>query len=195
MRKNLFMCLSLFIIIPGLLLIFSCSKETVLPDPDIQSPETQAVKPETIDIPEEPVTAIEEEGLQQEDTSDSDMANKEKLLELERNKFVNERIYFAFDNATLSPESQEILRRKVKWLMNNSNESISIEGYCDERGTFEYNLALGERRALNAKIFLQDMGIASERVTTVSYGEENPIVSDKNEQAWAKNRRCEFLIK
>ena len=78
--------------------------------------------------------------------------------------------------------------------MANTNVSVIIEGHCDERGTNEYNMALGDRRASSAKSFLVDLGVESRRLTTISYGEEKPIDPAHNEAAWAKNRRAHFVI-
>lgn len=112
----------------------------------------------------------------------------------ERMAFENEDIYFAFDSAALSQEAQAILRKKAAFLKAHPNIRVTIEGHCDERGTNEYNLALGEARAKAAKAFLVDLGIPAERLATISYGEERPIVKGSNEEAWAKNRRAHFVI-
>jgi peptidoglycan-associated lipoprotein len=107
---------------------------------------------------------------------------------------MNENIYFEFDKSRLLPEAQEILRNKADWMRANPNVTAIIEGHTDERGTTEYNLALGERRAEAAKSFLVDLGISPSRLTTISYGEERPIDPRSNEEAWAKNRRAQFVI-
>jgi peptidoglycan-associated lipoprotein len=109
--------------------------------------------------------------------------------------FENEDILFEFDSASLSVEAQEILRAKAEWLRENPRAQVVIEGHCDERGTNEYNLALGDRRAFSCKSFLVDLGIADTRLTTISYGEEQPVDSRAAEDAWAKNRRAHFVIK
>lgn len=109
--------------------------------------------------------------------------------------FTNEDIHFAFDSSALSQEAKHTLLRKEYWMKNNSYASVEIEGYCDERGTDEYNIALGERRANSAKRYLVNLGIDAGRLTTVSYGEENPVDSGHNEAAWKKNRRAHFVIK
>ena len=106
----------------------------------------------------------------------------------------SEKIYFDYDSSELKPESQDILTKKAAWLKANGEYKIKIEGNCDERGSTEYNLALGGRRAEAAAKFLSALGISSDRVTTVSYGEEKPAVTGSNESAWAKNRRDEFVL-
>lgn len=105
-----------------------------------------------------------------------------------------EDIYFEFDRSTLTTESQEILTKKAIWLKKNRNVKVIIEGHCDNRGTNEYNLALGDRRASTTKAFLVDMGISPSRMITISYGEERPIMSGQDEEAWAKNRRAHFEV-
>jgi len=109
--------------------------------------------------------------------------------------FTNEDIYFAFDSSDLSQEAKHTLLRKDYYLKNNMGDAITIEGHCDERGTNEYNLALGERRAESAKKYLVSLGVDASRMETVSYGEERPVDSGHDEAAWSKNRRAHFVIK
>ena len=103
-------------------------------------------------------------------------------------------IYFDFDKSDLKPASIEVLKKIGDWLAQNPDKKIRIEGQCDERGTDEYNIALGERRALAARNYLATMGIPMQNVTTLSFGEEKPADPGHNEAAWAKNRRDEFKI-
>ena len=99
-----------------------------------------------------------------------------------------DRVFFAFDRSDITPESQQILSRQADWLRRYPNVTVTIEGHCDERGTREYNLALGERRAQAAKNVLVASGIPASRISTISYGKERPIVVGSNEEAWAQNR-------
>ena len=108
--------------------------------------------------------------------------------------FVNEDIYFEFDSYVLTPLAQDVLMAKAEWLRANLDASVTIEGHCDERGTNEYNLALGDRRAGSVKSFLTSLGIAAGRLSTISYGEEHPVDAGHNEEAWAKNRRAHFTV-
>ena len=110
------------------------------------------------------------------------------------NAFISEDIYFDFDSAQLLPRAQEILKRKAEWLRAHPGARVIIEGNTDERGTVEYNLALGDRRAEAAKDFLVELGISPDRITTISYGEERPADPGHNEAAWAKNRRDAFVL-
>jgi peptidoglycan-associated lipoprotein len=104
-------------------------------------------------------------------------------------------IRFAFDKSTIEPEAREILKKLADWLLMNKSSSLAIEGHCDERGTVEYNLALGQRRADAAMKYLMDLGVARARMATISYGKERPLDPGHNEEAWAKNRRANFTVK
>src|SRR5437763_17221767 len=101
-----------------------------------------------------------------------------------------DRVFFAFDRADISPEAQEILTRQAEWLRRYPNVTVTIEGHCDERGTREYNLALGERRAQAAKNVLVASGISASRISTISYGKERPATPGSAEEAYAQNRRA-----
>jgi peptidoglycan-associated lipoprotein len=103
-------------------------------------------------------------------------------------------IHFAFDRYDLNPEARNILGGLADWLSKQGDWVVTIEGHCDNRGTNEYNLALGERRAEAAKAYLASLGIATGRITTISYGEERPLDPSNNDEAWAKNRRDHFLV-
>jgi len=107
---------------------------------------------------------------------------------------VGNMIFFAFDSFELTPESRDVLTAKADALKKYSLFNIVIEGHCDERGTSEYNLALGERRAKAAQQFLNQLGISDGRITIVSYGKERPLEPGHAEAAWSKNRRDEFKI-
>ena len=106
-----------------------------------------------------------------------------------------DRVFFAFDSSAISPDSAEILDTQVKWLKKHENVNVVVQGYCDERGTREYNLALGERRANAVKQYLVSQGIAADRISTISYGKERPAVLGNNEAAWAQNRRAVTVVK
>ena len=101
--------------------------------------------------------------------------------------------YFDFDQSALTAEARGILDRNAKYLAQKPGARIRIEGHCDERGSTEYNLALGERRAKAAFQYLMDLGVDPNRMTVVSYGKEVPLDPGHNEAAWAKNRRGEFV--
>ena len=102
---------------------------------------------------------------------------------------VPDRVFFATNESLLTTKSRDTLRKQAAWLRENTNVSVVIEGHADERGTREYNLALGERRANSAKDYLMTYGISSDRITVLSYGKERPVDSGSNPLAWSKNRR------
>jgi peptidoglycan-associated lipoprotein len=118
----------------------------------------------------------------------------QKMLQDQINAVESEKIFFDYDKADLNPEAQSTLQNKAKFLQVNPVYKLTVEGNCDERGTNEYNLALGERRADAAKKFLVSLGISENRISTISFGEEKPVDPGQNEAAWAKNRRDEFKL-
>ena len=103
-------------------------------------------------------------------------------------------IYFEFDKYDIRPKDEGVLKENAAWLKKNPNAKVQIEGHCDERGTVEYNLALGERRANYTKKYLVSLGIAPDRISTISYGKERPLDPGHNEEAWAKNRRAHIVV-
>ena len=103
-------------------------------------------------------------------------------------------IYFAFDAADLDETARSTLRENANWLKDHSQAKAEIEGHCDERGTVEYNLALGTKRAAATKEYLVALGVAGDRLTTISYGEELPLCQEHNEDCWQRNRRAHFAV-
>jgi peptidoglycan-associated lipoprotein len=169
----------------------SCAKKEVKSTPVMSEDEARRRAEEEARKREmERQASIREEALKDEQDREERARFKSA-----RDMFENEDILFEFDSASLSIEAQEILRRKAEWLRENPRARVTIEGHCDERGTSDYNLALGDRRAFSAKSFLTDLGIEETRLATISYGEEQPIDSSSTEDAWAKNRRAHFVIK
>lgn len=169
MQKKKWILLALILVVPGLLVTVSCQKKVVnaTPEPVVEKqPEEKPVEKAPVVVP----------------PTGPDMM------------VMQEDIYFEFDKSTLTPAAQDNLLRKAEWLRANPDSTITIEGNCDERGTNEYNLALGDRRAESAKSFLVDLGIDAARITTISYGEERPVDPRHNEEAWAKNRRDHFVV-
>jgi peptidoglycan-associated lipoprotein len=103
-------------------------------------------------------------------------------------------IHFDFDRYDLRADARETLKANATWLQNNPSARVEIEGHCDERGTNEYNLALGAKRAQSAKDYLVTLGISAGRLSTISYGEEIPVCKEASEQCWSQNRRARFVI-
>ena len=107
---------------------------------------------------------------------------------------VGDRVFFGYDSSDLDSDALELLQDQVAWLKQNADVSVTIEGHCDERGTREYNLALGEKRAQAVKNYLIGLGINPDRISTISYGKERPAVVGSNDAAWAQNRRSVTLV-
>ena len=123
------------------------------------------------------------------------VAKKERGIEGEvfETKMLKD-IHFGYDQYDIRRADEEILRENAAFLKKNPQMKIQIEGHCDERGTSEYNLALGERRANSTKRYLVSLGIASDRISTISFGKERPFDPGHNEEAWAKNRRAHIVV-
>jgi len=171
MQKKIWLVIALLLVIPGLLFTVGCQKKTVTQAKAPAPAAAAAAAPAAKQPAPAPVKPADTSGM-----------------------IMQEDIFFDFDKSTLTPAAQDNLMRKAAWLRDHSDVSVTIEGHCDERGTNEYNLALGDRRADSAKAFLVDLGIASSRLTTISYGEERPLCMQQNEECWAKNRRGHFVI-
>ncbi len=116
------------------------------------------------------------------------------LNEQFRRAVMSDTVHFAFDEYDIDPEARAILDSQAQWLNAHPNTRITIEGHCDERGTREYNLALGDRRANAAKNYLAARGISPSRITTISYGKERPIALGSDESSWAQNRRAVTIV-
>jgi peptidoglycan-associated lipoprotein len=183
MRDRFWVCLALLLVIPGLMLTVSCAKKQVVSEPEVTVAPDEDAEAKRLAEEEARRRALEEQRLREERAA---MAARER--------FENQDIHFEFDKSNLLPEAQAILRDKAEYLRADPGVSVIIEGHCDERGTNEYNMALGDRRAGSAKGFLEDLGIESRRLTTISYGEEKPVDPASNEEAWAKNRRAHFVV-
>jgi len=144
--------------------------------------------PPAEEVPAEPKMTEED---QQQPQLPSDV---EELNEYLRQQGLVDDVYFDFDKADLRTEAREQLQRNADWLKSHAGYLVTIEGHCDERGTNEYNLALGERRANAAKDYLVSLGVAAARVNTISYGEERPVCTESTEVCWQKNRRAHFVV-
>lgn len=193
MRKVLYGCM---MVLAGGLLLGGCAKDELVkkdeplvstpapaPQPTPQAPASQApIKAEVVQsqpIKEAPTTA---------------MASQEEILARAPESTL-ERVYFDFDSFALSQQARDTLYTNAEYLLKKAAAAkVRIEGHCDERGSDEYNLALGEKRAKAALNYLVTLGVPAERLAFVSYGREKPLDSGHDEAAWAKNRRAEFVI-
>jgi peptidoglycan-associated lipoprotein len=103
-------------------------------------------------------------------------------------------IYFDYDKSAITPAAGDVLKKHAAWLKKNAGYAVKVEGYCDERGTEAYNMALGKKRAAAAKAYLAKQGINAKRISTVSYGEGKAVCTEMTESCWAKNRRAQFIV-
>jgi peptidoglycan-associated lipoprotein len=190
MKKSMILFLCLVFTFASLLMMSSCAKKQVQVEDTAGAP--TAPPPETKDMgPTEDERAAAEAERRRQAMLAEEAARK---LEGEISMFESEKIYFDFDRSELKPEARAVLTKKADWLRSNPKYKVRIEGHCDERGSTEYNLALGERRANAAWKFLNALGVSGERMSVISYGEERPDDPGHNEQAWSKNRRDEFVL-
>lgn len=146
------------------------------------------------ETPTEETEVVTEDGGEEVDLGDAEDGIDEGTAEDFANRVGDTKVNFEFDKYSLTSEARATLRRQAAWLRQFPNVSFVIEGHCDERGTREYNLGLGERRANEVKKYLVAQGVDASRVSTISYGEERPLVNDSTEYAWAQNRRAATVI-
>jgi peptidoglycan-associated lipoprotein len=195
MRKSRAWILGALLLAMLLVLGVSCAKKTVTMEAE----------------PMEEERAVEDAAAQQaaQDAAAAREAKLAKMSEAERQReeaammaeearmraFVEENIHFDFDKYVLTPKAMMILDEKSAFLREHPEVRVLIEGHCDERGTNEYNLALGDRRANSAKNYLVKSGVAESRITTISYGEEQPLCMEHAESCWWKNRRAQFQVR
>lgn len=197
--------MSLFILIPCLgLFLAGCPKKTVVvsrDQPSVQRSEEAARlerEREAREARERELARLREEELKKPaegDLEKSLVTKKEPGIagEVFETKLLKD-IHFDFDRYDIRREDETVLKENAGFLKNNPRIKVQIEGHCDERGTVEYNLALGERRANNTKKYLVFLGIPSDRISTISYGKERPFDKGHDEQAWAKNRRAHIVV-
>jgi len=192
MKKNLTL-IGIFVVFIFSLTIFTgCSEKKSV----VKSDETKVQ--EVAPAPAPPTTAEptpqESAAPPQETTKIKDTANEQSSLMEATTKSPVSDINFDYDSYSIRPDAREILKANADYLLKHKVSSIVVEGHCDERGTAEYNMALGERRAQETKKFLVNLGINESTTKTVSYGEERPLDPNNNEEAWAKNRRAHFVV-
>ncbi len=186
MKKRRF----LFILLIFTLILATACHKKAEPQP-VNTQKKQAVqesKPSNKTIENTTITEDVIENKKKKDDFES------KSIDELNNENILEDVYFEFDKATLTPETRRVLKKHAEWLKKHPTVKILVEGHCDERGTEQYNLALGDRRAHAVKNYLISLGISPDRIKTISYGEMFPKVKGHNEWAWSQNRRCHFVI-
>lgn len=170
--------------------LLGCPKKQPQTQPEEIQVDTEEVpEPVPQEVPPEP-DMTEEDRVQPELPGDV-----EELNQYLRDQGLIGDVYFDFDKSELRAEATEQLARNADWLREHPDYAVTLEGHCDERGTNEYNLALGERRANAAKSYLVSLGIDGGRLTTISYGEERPVCTQSTEACWQRNRRAHFVVR
>jgi peptidoglycan-associated lipoprotein len=185
-RQKIFMTLFLVAIICALVIPAGCAKKAIMKDEPVVEKEAAVEKQAPAQAA--PAKATEEQKVDEAAMAAAAAAQADK----EASQFAD--INFAFDRFDLRPDAREVLATHAKWLTAHPEFSVRIEGNCDERGTVEYNMALGQRRAASAMKYLIDLGVGKNRIKTVSYGKERPLDPGHDEEAWAKNRRDHFSV-
>ena len=207
MKRNLVIAALVVFAFSSVLLLSSCAKKQVITEEkEMKAPEKEVAKVEeekpAIPAAKEEVVTREEEA-KIERLKELEAAKKEEAGEIDEGKawmerraakFEAESIYFDFDKSFIKLDYRPVLHEKAAFLKDYPEINARIEGNCDERGTNEYNLALGERRANSAKNFLVSLGIAADRIEIISYGEERPRSLGHNEDSWSQNRRNDFVL-
>jgi peptidoglycan-associated lipoprotein len=210
MKRNLVILTLVVFAFSSVFLLSSCAKKQVVAEeeeitaPPEEEEEVARVEEEETSIEvefrgeeEEEIEVaerVEIEEPEEEELAERIETEEEALPESDAAILEGEAIYFDFDKSFIKPEYRAILREKGAVLRDNPSIHIRIEGNCDERGTNEYNIALGERRANSARSFLMSLGIPSFKIETMSYGEERPLFSGHNENSWSQNRRDDFVV-
>lgn len=175
-----------------LVLSVSCAKKKVTMETETMQEETVAEEVESQQAAEdEAARRAAEEARMREQAAEAAMMSEEAM----RRAFEGENIHFDFDKYVLTPKSMMILDEKAAYLREHPTVRVLIEGHCDERGTNEYNLALGDRRSNSAKSYLIKSGVTESRITTISYGEEQPMCTQHAESCWWRNRRAQFQVR
>lgn len=172
------------------LFMTGCAKKSVSKDEGLITGERKAAPAEV--KPKPAVTPSPRESRELALRRDADAAADAEREKAQKIGF--EDVRFAYDKAVIEPEARETLKKLATWLLKNKNYALAVEGHCDERGTVEYNLALGQRRADAAMKYLVDLGVNKADIATISYGKERPLDTGQNEEAWAKNRRAHFTV-
>jgi peptidoglycan-associated lipoprotein len=204
MKRNLLIITMLVFVLSSSFMLYACAKKQVVTETleeEVAEEKEPAEKPIEIEkATEEKEIAtgsiIEEKPAvvaKKKDTVfifDEETAYRERMTA----QVEAESIYFDFNRSFIRPEYRPVLEKKAMFLKENPEYHIRIEGNCDERGTNEYNLALGKRRADSAKDYLVSLGIPHDRIATISYGEERPLAVGHHEAAWAQNRRNDFVL-
>lgn len=186
------------LVLPVLVLsIFAACSQDPPPPPEPQGPtaaELEQMRQDSIQAAREAAEARARAEAEARRRAEAEAAAARERAIAAAREVLGQTVYFDFDESEITPASEQMLRDKVEILRNSSSLRVRIEGHADERGSTEYNLALGTRRAEAVRQFMTSFGLDASRFSITSYGEERPAAQGSNEEAWAQNRRAEFII-
>ena len=189
--KNYITCKIAFVVmISGLLIFAGCAEKKSVITGDSAQKQATATAPQN-------ESAGQPDATKPQGASDLQAPAKEQSVDLEKMAQADSPvsdIFFDFDSFSIRSDARDTMKANADYFMKHRVSSIIVEGHCDERGTAEYNMALGERRAQETKQYLINLGIKEALIKTVSFGEERPLDPASNEEAWAKNRRAHFIV-
>jgi peptidoglycan-associated lipoprotein len=175
-----------FVLLVVVVVSFGCKQRAITqPEAQPQQKETKETEGKAPEEVTEQKAPSEVESVEEKEKAAREMEEKEGMFK---------DIHFDFDKYDISDADKPGLKSTSSWMVKNPDAKLSIEGHCDERGTNEYNLALGDRRAKSVKDYLVSLGVPSSRIETISYGEEKPLCTEHTEECWAKNRRAHFVV-
>ncbi len=201
MKRNLVVATLVVFAFSSIFLLSSCAKKQVITEEkEMEAPAPEVAKEEKAAVPAAKEEKMEEAKIERlkelEEAKKREAAIDEEKAWMERRaaKFEAEAIYFDFDKSFIRLEYRPVLQEKAAFLKDYPDMRARIEGNCDERGTNEYNLALGDRRGSSSKNFFISLGIAADRIETISYGEERPRGLGHDEASWSQNRRDDFVL-
>jgi peptidoglycan-associated lipoprotein len=188
---NSFRSLQLPVILLAILFLWGCPKsyEETTSSPELQEPQKEAA-PAAEPVKEEPKVEQKAEPVKEEPKPEPVKEEPKERAASAASGLLP--IYFDFDRSFVRDDARAAMKANADWLKANPKVKVRIEGNCDERGTKEYNQALGQRRASSAKKYLTDLGISAKRISLISYGKEKPVCSESTEDCWQKNRKDDF---
>jgi len=189
MKKNLIWMVILVLFTFGMTIFTGCAEKKSVVKSDTS--QVQEIAPAS--IPESASEAAKKASQAEADKIKQSAAEQSSLMGATAKSPVSD-INFDFDSSAIGPDARKILNVNADFFSKNKVSAVVVEGHCDERGTAEYNMALGQRRAQETKKYLVNLGINESKITTISYGEERPLDTGNNEEAWAKNRRAHFVV-
>jgi peptidoglycan-associated lipoprotein len=189
-RRYILWTLMLFLALS--LVATGCKKPPTTAPPESETTTEETAAPAEPEVEEPPAQEVTE-AFPSEPVATTEVREEPTIAELNESK-VLATVFFAFDSSELSDTTRATLQANADWMLANPGYNVVIEGHCDERGTIEYNLALGERRARSVREYMVSLSVPESSMRIVSFGKERPVDSGSNEAAWARNRRGEFVI-